>query len=142
MPVNDRNDPGVPEALPRTLVRLVEAVGAERLDGLWIFPPLIKGRREWGLVVASCFAGEGTRRSLYTARYAAERTGRGLDVQLDIAEQGEAPPDRFPRVVDGVVRRSGTELGDPREVLINGDADAVQELMDEFDPALLETVES
>jgi hypothetical protein len=121
MPVNDRNDPGVPEALPRTLVRLVEAVGAERLDGLWIFPPLIKGRREWGLVVASCFAGEGT---------------------LDIAEQGEAPPDRFPRVVDGVVRRSGTELGDPREVLINGDADAVQELMDEFDPALLETVES
>jgi len=78
---------------------------------------------------------------LYTARYSAERTGRGLEVDTEINVQGEAPPDRFPRVVDGVVRRSGIELGDPREVRIDGDASSFRALMDEFDPALLETAE-
>ena len=45
--------PGVPEALPRTLAMVVARLGAERIDRLWIFPPLIRGRREWGLVAAS-----------------------------------------------------------------------------------------
>lgn len=133
--------PGVPEALPRTLDRVGELLGPDRLDSLWIFPPLVKGRREWGLVVATCFAPDGERRVLHTARYSAERTGRGLELDTEINVQGEAPPDRFPRVVDGVVRRSGIELGDPREVSIDGDASSFQELMDEFDPALLEIVE-
>jgi hypothetical protein len=112
------------------------------LDGLWIFPPLVKGRREWGLVVASCFVDQSERRSLYTARYSAERTGSGLDLETDISEQGEAPPDRFPRVVDGVVRRSGIELGEPRQVSIAGDTEAFRELMSEFDASLLEIVDT
>ena len=133
----------MPEALPRTLDRLGSRLGPDRLDTLWIFPPLVKGRREWGLVVASCFAArDESRRSLVTARYSAERTGRGLEVEAEIQEQGEAPPDRVPRMMEGVVRRSAVELGDPREVIIEGDEAEFRTLMDEFDPTLLETVES
>ena len=139
---HDRSGPGVPEALPRTLARLGDRVGRARVDGLWIFPPLVKGRREWGLVVASCFTSGPERRSLVTARYQAERTGRGLDFDTDILEHGEAPPDRFPRMVDGVVRRSGLELGDPRRVEIGGAADAYHGLLAEFDPDLLESIGS
>jgi hypothetical protein len=127
--------------VPRTLDRLGAILGAEALDALWIFPPLVKGRKEWGLVVASCFPEEGDRRRLFTARYRAERTGKGLELESEVSEQGEAPPDRFPRIVEGVVRRSAVELGDPEEVAIEGDTDKFRSLMEGFDPSLLETVE-
>ena len=57
-------DPGVPEALPRTLVHLRERLGAERVDRLWIFPPLRRGRRERGVVAVSLFGSLGTRADL------------------------------------------------------------------------------
>ena len=141
MPTSQESGPGVPEALPRTLDRLGRRLDPARLDTLWIFPPLVRGRREWGLVVASCFGSGDDRRHLLTARYSAERTGRGLEVESEITEEGEAPPDRIPRVVDGVVRRSGVQKGDPREVVIGGELEAFTELMREFDPTLLEVVE-
>jgi hypothetical protein len=134
--------PGVPEALPRTLAMVVDRLGAERIDRLWIFPPLIRGRKEWGLVAASVFASDGERRLLHTAPYVAERTGQGLQVSFDLHEQGEAPPDRLPRVMSGVVHRSPEELGEPREVVIERSAETVAELMAEFDPALLERTAS
>lgn len=141
-PNRDEEGPGVPEALPRTLDRLASRLGATALDTLWIFPPLVKGRREWGLVVASCFVEDGTRRRLLTARYSAERTGKGLEWESEISDEGDAPPDRFPRIVDGVVRRSAVELGDPTEVAIGGEEDRFRALMEEFDPAWSEIVES
>jgi hypothetical protein len=128
----------VPEALPRTLAMVVERLGADRIDRLWIFPPLIRGRKEWGLVAASAYADEGGRRRLHTAPYVAERTGQGLQVSHDLHEQGETPPDRLPRIMSGVVHRSPEELGEPREVVVEGSAETVAELMEEFDPALLE----
>lgn len=135
--------PGVPEALPRTLRMIGERLGPESLDRLWIFPPLVRGRRERGLVAASSFhAGDGERRVLFTAPYTAERTGKGLAIEFVLNEQGEAPPDRLPRIMDGVVLRSGDELGDPREVEIAGEPERFQELMAEFDPALLEAEET
>ena len=139
--------PGVPEAIPRVLRVLRNRLDAGTVDRIWIFPPLVKGRREWGLVVASRMvpgdgseseAAEEERRRLYSAPYTAERTGRALHLDVAVAEQGEAPPDRLPRVMDGVVRRSGDELGDPREIRIEGDPARYDALMDEFDPALLE----
>ena len=141
-PTRDDRGPGVPEALPRTLDRIRTLLGSEALDTLWIFPPLVKGRKEWGLIVASCFPDQGERRRLFTARYQAERTGKGLEVESEISEQGEAPPDRFPRIVEGVVRRSAVELGDPDEVAIEGDPERFRSLMDDFDPSLLEVLES
>jgi hypothetical protein len=66
----------------------------------------------------------------------AERTGQGgLSVVHDLEEQGEAPPDRLPRVMDGVVRRGGEEMGEPREVLIEGSSETFDELLKEFESA-------
>ena len=128
--------PGVPEALPRTLAMVVERLGAERIDRLWIFPPLIRGRREWGLVAASAYTEDGERRLLHTAPYTAERTGQGLQLTHDLHEQGEAPPDRLPRVMSGVVHRSPEELGEPREVVVEGNPETLAELLGEFAPHL------
>jgi hypothetical protein len=136
-------DPGVPEALPRTLAGVRERLGAEVVDRLWIFPPRRRGRRESGLVAVSVFLDDETRekkeerRRLLTVAYTAERTGRGLTVEPVFTQEGEAPPELLPRVMEGVVRRAGEGYGDPREVSIAGDPAGFGALLDEFDPALL-----
>lgn len=133
--------PGVPEALPRALAALAGRLDPASLERIWIFPPLVRGRREWGLVAASCAGSDPPNedgRTLYTVPYAAERSGRGLYLDVTLREQGQAPHDRLPRVMDGVSRRSDDDLGDPREVRIDGDPARFAELMDEFDAALFE----
>ncbi len=137
MLVKGRGDPGVPEAIPRTLQMMARRLGESEIDRLWVFPPLIVGRKERGLVAASCFAEDGARR-LYTAPYSAERTGTSLSVEHGIAEEGQAPPDRLARVMQGVVRRSEIDLGEPRRVEIAGDPEKFMALLDEFDADLLE----
>ena len=139
--MKDGGDPGVPEAIPRTLQMMARRLGESEIDRLWVFPPLIVGRKERGLVAASCFT-EGGARRLYTALYSAERTGTSLSVENGIAEEGQAPPDRLPRVMRGVVRRSEIDLGEPRMVEIAGDPARLRALLDEFDVELLEPVET
>ncbi len=139
MLVKDGGDPGVPEAIPRTLQMMARRLGEREIDRLWVFPPLIVGRKERGLVVASCFTDGGARR-LYTASYAAERTGTSLSVENGIADEGQAPPDRLARVMQGVVRRSEIDLGEPRTVEIAGDPEKLRALFDEFDADLMEPV--
>jgi len=135
----DRRDdgPGVPAALPRTLQSIERTLGLSEIDCLWLFPPLIKGRREWGLVSVSCFSDGGARRVL-TARYSAERTGKGLTVEMGLSEEGTAPPDRLPRVMTGVSARSDLGLGEARVVEIGGREESFEELLGEFDAELLE----
>ena len=87
------------------------------MDRLWLFPPLVRGRKEWGLVVVSCLSGVKDQRTVITARYAAELTGTGVEFQPDLASEGVAPPERLPVVMDGVVRRSDLPLGTAREVI-------------------------
>lgn len=117
-----RGDPGVPEALPRAGRALVQGIPAERLDRLWIFPPVRRGRREHGLLVASLLGLEDpARRTLVTLRYQAEETGKGISFHPHLREEGEAPPDRLPRIIEGVVRRSEMEAADPVEVRVEGD---------------------
>ncbi len=132
------SDPGVPEAIPRVLELLSERLGTERIDRLWIFPPRRRGRKEWGLVVASAFLDDDDRRRLHTARYVAERSGQGLTFEPELAEEGTLPADRFPRVISGVVRRAEEDLGDPRSVEIAGDPTRLADLMDELEPPALE----
>ena len=139
--MNDGGDPGVPEAIPRTIQMMARRLGESEIDRLWVFPPLIAGRKERGLVSASCFTEDGARR-LYTAPYFAERTGTSLTVENGITEEGQAPSDRLPRVMQGVVRRSEIELGEPRTVEIAGDPEKLKALLDEFDVDLLEPVET
>lgn len=134
------NGPGVPEAVPQTLQGVVQRLGVAAIDRLWVFPPLVRGRRESGLIALSCFAGPPSgadRRVLFTAPYAAERTGRGLEIDWTLVEQGEAPPDRFPRVMQGVVQRAAQAPGEPREVEIAGRDEPWAEFLSEFDADLL-----
>lgn len=135
--LRNKDDAGVPEALARTLQTVGQRLGAEAIDRLWIFPPLVRGRKEWGLVAASCYQEEDARR-LVTVRYAAERTGKGLFLDTKVAEEGLAPADRLPRVMDGVVRRGPGPLGSPKVVEVEGEADALQVLMEDFDASLFE----
>jgi hypothetical protein len=130
----------VPEALPRVLIRLRDQLGVESVDRLWIFPPSRRGRREQGLVAVSTYLEGEERRGLTTVSYQAEQTGKGVTVEPSFTEEGEAPPDRFSGVMQGVVQRMGDAKGDPREVAIAGSAHAYEELMEEFDEELLQGV--
>lgn len=134
------SDPGVPEALPRVLIRLRERLGVESVDRLWIFPPSRSGRKEQGLIAVSAFLAGEERRSLVTVSYAAEHTGKGVTVEPSFTEEGEAPPDRFSGVMLGVVQRAGDAAGEPREVVIGGSPRKYEELLEEFDEELLQGV--
>jgi len=129
--------PGVPEALPRTLREVGRRLGPAAIDRLWIFPPMVRGRREWGLVAASCFDGSQARR-LITARYSAQRTGRGLYLDSRLLDEGVAPADRLPRVMEGVVKRGPRPLGSPRVVEVAGGTEAFDALMADFEGDLFE----
>lgn len=137
-------DPGVPEALPRTLIRLRDRLGVETIDRLWIFPPVRRGRRERGLIAVSTFQqGEEPeeRRGMVTVAYTAEHTGKGITVEPAFTHEGAAPADRFPPVMVGVVRRAGDDSGEAREVEIDGSARKFEELMEEYDGAFIEVHE-
>lgn len=132
--------PGVPEAIPRGLQNLLHRYGGERLDRVWVFPPLVSGRRESGLLVASVFVDgvEAERRILVSSPYSGERTGKGLRLDWSVEEQGEAPADRFPRVVEGVVRRAERDLGEPEELVVEGDEEVLLEALSGYPSELLD----
>jgi hypothetical protein len=133
--LNDRGGPAdspVPDAVGRVLQGILDRYGGENVDRVWIFPPLIRGRRESGLVAFSGLTPDSFRRTLYTARYSAELTRTGGSVDYGISVEGDAPPDRLSRVMDGVVRRSDLQLGDAREVEIRGDAERLRALIEEY----------
>ena len=132
-------DPGVPEALPRLLIRVRERLGVDVVDRLWIFPPVRRGRREQGLVAVSTLLTGEDRRVMITAAYTAEHTGRGVTFDVSFTQEGEAPPERFPSVMAGVVRRSGEGLGEAREVEILGSAEKFEQLLEEVDMDFFET---
>lgn len=133
-----QDDPGVPEALPRTLIRVRDRIGVEVIDRLWIFPPACRGRREQGLVAVSTFQQGQERRSMITVAYNAEHTGKGITVEPTFTMEGAAPAETFPPVMQGVVRRSGDGAEEPREVLIDGAASRFEELMEEYDDVFIE----
>lgn len=122
----------VPEALGRLLVLLEKRVGASSMDRIWIFPPLVRGRKEWGLVAVSCLTDDPSQRSLVTGRYLAEMTGKGVLFQPEFMSEGSAPPDRLAHVMDGVVRRSDLQLGVPRETEVGGSLDCFRGLLVEY----------
>jgi hypothetical protein len=120
------------EAIGRVLVQIRDRLGVQDLDRVWIFPPLVKGRKEWGLVAVS-YRGLGyEQRTIYTARYVAELTGTGVSFESEMASEGTAPADRLSRVMDGVARRSELRLGDPRVVRISGSAAEFSALLQDY----------
>lgn len=127
-----RGDPGVPEAVSRALGALLGRVEPTRVDRVWVFPPLVSGRNERGLVAMSRLEdGTDDRRALWTASYSAALSGAGLEFDVDVREEGEASAEHLMRVISGVVRRSGDDLGDPRKFAVDGDPSALERLVDE-----------
>lgn len=134
-----RGDPGVPEAVGRAGRFLAERVPTDRLDRLWVFPPSRLGRVERGLLVASLLlVDDPERRLLLTLRYTAEETGKGVSFVPVLQEEGVAPPDRLPRIIAGVVRRSGMDAGDPTELLVGGRGESYSEWLARTDAAARE----
>lgn len=135
----------MPEALLRAVNEFLARVPPRSVDRVWLFPPLRRGRREHGLVSASCFldiphpemeevgqGGEGAdRRVLVTLSYRAEETGEGIRFESRFQEEGEAPADRLPRIIAGVVRRSRAGPGDPMSLRGGGDPSRLAEALDE-----------
>lgn len=75
---------------------------------------------------------------MVTARYTAERTGKGLYLVSRLLDEGVAPAERLARVMEGVVRRGPQPLGSPRLVELGGCADAFESLMSDFPEELFE----
>ena len=132
--IESSRDPGVPEALPRVLIRVRDHFGSELIDRLWLFPPVRRGRREQGLVAVSTFLEGQERRAMVTVAYTAEHSGAGVSIETSFTQEGEAFPERFPAVMLGVVNRTRETPGDAREVEISGSGQKFEELMEDFDP--------
>lgn len=122
--VNAGPDEGALHAL---LERIAERVPHERIDVLWIFPPRLAAAIESTVIVIARFDDDPDRRTVATAHFKVTRDRRGrATVDLQMQEHGNAPVGATQRVVDGVLRRLGDEVGReaPRRVDIAGDAGA------------------
>ena len=131
--IESSRDPGVPEALPRVLIRVRDHFGSELIDRLWLFPPVRRGRREQGLVAVSTFLEGQERRAMVTVAYTAEHSGAGVSIETSFTQEGEAFSERFPAVMLGVVDRTRETPGEAREVEISGSGQKFEELMEDFD---------
>ena len=131
--IESSRDPGVPEALPRVLIRVRDHFGSELIDRLWLFPPVRRGRREQGLVAVSSFLEGQERRAMVTVAYTAEHSGAGVSIETSFTQEGEAFPERFPAVMLGVIDRTRETPGEAREVEISGSGQKFEELMEDFD---------
>jgi hypothetical protein len=78
---------------------------------------------------------------MVTVAYTAQHTGKGVVVEPTFTREGQAPADRFPPVMLGVVRRAGDDGGEAREVEIDASAQKFEELMEEFDEVFIEARE-
>lgn len=129
---NSESGPGVPEAEGRALVVLVAEVGMERIHRIWRFPPLRKGRRERGLLAAGVYTDDPERHLLVTLSWRAEETGKGISFETRYEADGEAPPDRLPRIIAGVLRRTEEALAVSTLVEVAGDAEVLHSLAEDM----------
>lgn len=112
------------EALRQLLRDLPAIVAVESIDRIWIFSPRENAGKESGLLVLSLLEGEDSdQRVLATLRYDAERRKDGLRRTDDLTEQGRAPADRIPPLIDGVLRRMPDAAEDPIMHEVRGDAE-------------------
>jgi hypothetical protein len=112
------------EALQRLLLDLPATFPPESIDRVWLFAPRERAGRETGLVVLSLRetdAGDEDARRLVTWRYEAVREKKALRRTDALTEQGRAPADRIPRLIDGVLARLGDEAENPVAESIGGD---------------------
>ena len=120
-------------ALHALLARVAERVPPSLMDALWIFPTrMAAGAESTVIVVASFDETDPERRTIATAHFRVTRDKRGkATVAFTMQEHGSAPVGATQRVVDGVLRRLGDEVGKeaPRHVELDGAESAWRELI-------------
>jgi hypothetical protein len=124
------------ELSPHLAAALAAAAGTVapgRIDRIWLFPARQTGEKETGLaVLASWPEGEpaSDRRGVWTLEYQVEQLKGGKSQRTDsLTEQAVVPAGRVERVIDGVLRRLGTETETPRMEEVGGDRAKWAELL-------------
>jgi len=107
VPVGDARYPGMGLGWARAAQSLAEVVPASEIERIWLFPPVRREEREWGVAVVSRRS-EGERRRIYTARYMLIVRGRERGQgKVVIEEVGESPRSVVHDVIQGVQERTG-----------------------------------
>jgi len=122
-------------AIYALLRRLTDRVAVDAIDTLWLFPTRRTSGIESTVCVISAFdLGDEHRRRVGAVRWLVTRDRRGnASVEENVYEYATAPNEAVPKVVDGVMRRLGSDaLEPPRSVEVGGDPVRWTELLREF----------
>ncbi len=115
VPVGATRSPGLGLGWTRTAQSLGEVVPASEIERIWLFPPVRREEREWGVAVVSRIA-DGERRRIYTASYMLIVRGRERGQgKIAVEEVGESPISVMHEVIKGVQERAG-EAEPPVEI--------------------------
>jgi hypothetical protein len=116
--------PGIGPGWTRVAEAVAAQVQVDQIDGIWLFPPVRREEREWGVAVISCTT-EDLRSRIYTASYMMIVRGRERGHgKVSVEEVGESPATVLEDVIRGVQDRAG-EAEPPAEIEPNlwfGDA--------------------
>jgi hypothetical protein len=94
---------------------VAEQLPREEIESIWLFPPVRREEREWGVAVVSRRADAGRRR-IYTASYMLVVKGRERGQgKVAVEEVGEGPESVVSEVIRGVQDRAG-ETEPPVEI--------------------------
>lgn len=99
--------PGLGPGWTRVAAAVSDCVSPHDIEGIWLFPPVRREEREWGVAVVSCNADDDRRRIL-TASYMFITRGREKGhgkVSVDVV--GESPATIVEDVIQGVQDRTG-----------------------------------
>jgi hypothetical protein len=108
-------EPGLGPGWARVAEALAGRVEPQDIEGIWLFPPVRREEREWGVAVISCRTDD-MRRRIYTASYMMIMRGREKGhgrVSVEIV--GESPATVLEDVLRGVRERAG-EVEPPVEI--------------------------
>jgi hypothetical protein len=87
---------------------VAQVVPPAEVDGVWVFAPLRREAKEWGTAVLSRI--DGTRRRIYTARYALAIKGKERGkFEASIQEVGTGPQEVLTRVLQESQKRTDDE---------------------------------
>jgi hypothetical protein len=103
-----RSVPAAGSGWERLAQAVAQVVPPDEVDGVWVFAPLRRDSKEWGTAVLSRV--DGTRRRIYTARYALAIKGKDRGkFETSIKEVGTGPQEVLTRVLQESQRRTDDE---------------------------------
>ena len=107
--------PGLGPGWTRVADSLVNRVEPEDIEGIWLFPPIRREEREWGVAVVACRTDD-DRQRIFTASYMIIVRGREKGHgKVAVEEVGESPATVLEDVIRGVGERTG-EVEPPVEI--------------------------